>query len=64
MYLIIRDSATNADVKIDSLTGFVTGAPVDREFLGTPLSERQPGRSGGQPAQNSASIRDFVLPSK
>jgi hypothetical protein len=39
MYLIIRNSVTNADVKVDSLTGFVKGEPVEKEFPGTPLSE-------------------------
>jgi hypothetical protein len=42
MYLIIRNSVTNADVRVDSLTGFVKGERVERECLGTPLSETSP----------------------
>jgi hypothetical protein len=53
MYVIIRDSVTNANVKVDSLTGFVKGTPVQKEFLGTPLSETSPKQGMSQLAQPS-----------
>ena len=42
MYVIIRNRITNANVQVESLTGFVTGTPVERESLGIPMSESPP----------------------
>jgi hypothetical protein len=53
MYLIIRNSVTNANVQVDSLTGFVKGPPVEKEFLGTPLSETSPTPGETQLTQQS-----------
>jgi hypothetical protein len=59
MYVIIRDPITRDDVEVDSLTGFVKGEPVEKESLGTPLSETPSGA-----ARPSLTVRHFVLPAE
>ena len=39
MYIFIRDPITNDEVIVESLTGYVGNAPVDKESLGAPLPE-------------------------
>jgi hypothetical protein len=58
MYVIIRDPVTNADVKVDSLTGFVKGEPVEKVSPGLPLSETP---SLVSVAKHLASRQHFVL---
>jgi hypothetical protein len=60
MYVIVRDPITNANVEVDSLTGFLKGPPVETVFLGTPWSE-SPVSPKPSIEPQSASVRHFVL---
>ena len=53
MYVIIRNPITNANVQVESLKGFVTGTPVERESLGIPMSEEPSSGSLEKPSSGS-----------
>jgi hypothetical protein len=60
MYVIIRDPVTNANVKVDSLTGFVKGEAVENVSPGVALAE-QPQAAATFSTQQASSVRQFVL---
>jgi hypothetical protein len=63
MHVIVRDAMTNANVEVDSLTGFVNSPPVEQAHPGTPLSEASRPQREAYNASKGGSFQSFSLTS-